>query len=353
LQNIMKKCFVISPIGEPGSDTRQQADDVFEYIIGPALKEMEVEAVRGDGFPEPGLITSQVIEAILTYDFCIADLSGHNPNVFYELAIAQTLGRPVVLLKLFGQSIPFDVKDYRLIEYDLKPRSMKTDKWIPALKLQVSSILEPGFRAPPLLGTELFNRTGIIRSYIANVRSKEFGEPPKYHEIATSAETLCYIMGVSLKVWGSQDGKHVLEGLAERGLPVRVLIMDPTNPGLDAMINANLPTERLDTAKMNIQGMENYFRSIMKLNATGAFQVRTIKKGMPYFQLILTERTALVLQYMFCRGPQDSPLQQFPSQSELYGVFHREFEGLWNMNEVDQTSEIKSNSELSLREKPY
>jgi hypothetical protein len=348
-----KKCFVISPIGEPGTDTRQQADDVFEYIIGPALEEMEVEAVRGDGFPEPGLITSQVIEAILTYDFCIADLSGHNPNVFYELAIAQTLGRPVLLLKLFGQPIPFDVKDYRLIEYDLKPISMKTDKWIPTLKLQVAAILKPDFRAPSLLWSDLLNITGIIRSYIANVRSTEFGEPPKHYEIANSAEKFCFIMGVSLKIWGSHDGKRVLASLAERGLPVRVLIMDPTNPGLDAMINAKLPTERLDTAKTDIQGMEEYFRNIMKLNTTGAFQVRTIEKGMPHFQLILTDKNALVLQYMFCRGPQDSPLQLFPRQSELYGAFYQEFDDLWNVNEVNQTSERKPNSESLVREKPY
>ena len=59
-----------------GSDIRQQADDVLEYIIAPALKEMEIEAVRGDHFSEPGLITNQVVEAILTHDFCIADLSG-------------------------------------------------------------------------------------------------------------------------------------------------------------------------------------------------------------------------------------------------------------------------------------
>ena len=164
----MKRCFVISPIGEPGSDTRQQADDVLEYIIGPALKEMQVEAFRGDHFSEPGLINSQVVEAILTYDFCIADLRGHNPNVFYELAIAQAACRPVVLLKLIGEETPFDIKDYRRIDYDLKPRSMKTNKWIPLLKDQVAAVLAPSFIAPPLPGSDSLNKTEKIRSYIAN-----------------------------------------------------------------------------------------------------------------------------------------------------------------------------------------
>ena len=60
-----------------------------------------------------------MIEAIQTYDLCIADLTGHNPNVFYELALAQAARRPVVMLKLAGEAIPFDVNGYRVMEFDL------------------------------------------------------------------------------------------------------------------------------------------------------------------------------------------------------------------------------------------
>jgi hypothetical protein len=349
----MKNCFVISPIGDSGSNIRQQADDVLEYIIEPALKAMGVEAVRGDQFSEPGLITSQIVEAILTSDLCIADLSGHNPNVFYELAIAQAARRPVVLLKLIGERIPFDVKDYRIIEYDLTPRSLKTDKWIPLLKAQVAAVLAPSFSTPSILGSNLLDRNENIRSYIANGHSTYFGDMPKYYEIASSAEKFCYIMGVSLKVWASQDGKRVLTNLVQRGIPVRVLIMNPTNPGLDAIINAKLPTERSDTTKSDIQGMEEYFRNITKLDTTGAFQVRTLEKGMLHFQLILTEKTVLVLQYMFCCGAQDSPLQLIPARSELYRVFYQEFEELWIMNEANKASGLKSDSAALTREKPY
>jgi hypothetical protein len=70
----MKKCFVISPIGLPGSAVRDQADAVLDYIIEPALREMEIEAIRADKLAEPGLITDQMIAGILNYDLCIADL---------------------------------------------------------------------------------------------------------------------------------------------------------------------------------------------------------------------------------------------------------------------------------------
>lgn len=58
------KCFVISPIGEEGSDVRQHADDVFRYIIEPAMKECEIEAIRSDQLYKPGLISEQMFRFI-------------------------------------------------------------------------------------------------------------------------------------------------------------------------------------------------------------------------------------------------------------------------------------------------
>ena len=292
---IKKRCFVISPIGQPGSDVREQADAVLEYIIEPALKDMELEAVRADRLAEPGLITEQMIAAILSYDLCIADLSGQNPNVFYELAIAQAAERPVVLLKRAGEAIPFDVKDYRLIEYDLKPQSIKTDKWIPVLKAQIAKVLDSDYKPPKLLGGKIASRSDRIRSYLINARSEEFGDAPRYHEVVQRAEEYCYLMGVSLKVWGSDDGRRVLDDLAKRRLPVKVLIMDAQNPGLAAMINTNLPSEDLQAVKLQTARMAEHFRGIAAANAE-SFEVRQLRQGLPHFQLIVTEKTALVLQ---------------------------------------------------------
>jgi hypothetical protein len=150
-------------------------------------------------------------------------------------------------------------------------------------------------------------------------------------------------MGVSLKVWASTDGQRVLQGLARRGLKVRILIMSPSNPGLGAMINAQLPTESLQAVKEQTRRMEMYFRNFIKDNSYGTFQVRTINEGIPHFQLMITDQTALVVQYMFCRGTEDSPLQQFPVGTDLYGAFRQEFEDLWTMNDLTQVSYTNAN----------
>ena len=103
------KCFVISPIGDEGSDVRQHADDVFKYIIEPAMRECGIEAVRSDQLEKPGLISEQMFRFIFEADLCIAVLTDHNPNVFYELAVAHSAQRPVIILIEKGQRLPFDV----------------------------------------------------------------------------------------------------------------------------------------------------------------------------------------------------------------------------------------------------
>jgi hypothetical protein len=113
----MKKCFVISPIGKEGSDIRRHADEVFECLIAPAVKECGMEAYRSDHLDKPGWITDQVYEEIYTANVCIADLTSGNPNVFYELGVAQSANRPVITLIEKGQVIPFDIRDFRCIEY--------------------------------------------------------------------------------------------------------------------------------------------------------------------------------------------------------------------------------------------
>jgi hypothetical protein len=114
-----KVCFVICPIGSKGTPERIHSDRVLTEIIKPIMAENVYTVVRADRLPDPGNITKQVIEHLMGADLIIADLTGRNPNVFYELAICHALRKPTIHLIKEGERIPFDLAPYRAIMFNL------------------------------------------------------------------------------------------------------------------------------------------------------------------------------------------------------------------------------------------
>jgi len=114
-----KICFVISPIGEEGSDTRERSDQVLKHIITGPAEQNGYTVIRADKISEPGIITTQIIEHIVDAELVIADLTEKNPNVFYELAIRHAIRKPLVQMIRKGDIIPFDVAATRIIQFDL------------------------------------------------------------------------------------------------------------------------------------------------------------------------------------------------------------------------------------------
>src|SRR5207245_4822666 len=104
LANSKGTCFVISPIGEEGTEIRRRADRVFKHIIEPVVEECGYKAVRADQISKPGIITSQIIQHLAEDPLVIADLAGHNANVFYELAVRHVTRKPVIQITQLGEA---------------------------------------------------------------------------------------------------------------------------------------------------------------------------------------------------------------------------------------------------------
>jgi hypothetical protein len=119
-RNHERIAFVISPIGAPDSPERKRSDQILKHVIGPIASECGYKTIRADKISRPGIITTQVINHILNASLVIADLTGHNPNVFYELAVRHAAERPVIQTIRKGEEIPFDVSAQRTIEIDLQ-----------------------------------------------------------------------------------------------------------------------------------------------------------------------------------------------------------------------------------------
>lgn len=115
----MMKCFVVSPIGKEGSEVRKRADQVFKYIISPVCDECGFEAVRVDKVNQADSITQTIIDYLRSAELVIADITGHNPNAFYEMGYRAATSKPMIHLKEKNETIPFDIAGIRAFDYDL------------------------------------------------------------------------------------------------------------------------------------------------------------------------------------------------------------------------------------------
>lgn len=110
--------FYVTPIGAEGSEERKHSDLFLSMLVEPALEQFQLKVVRADAIDKPGVITRQVLEYLMKARLVVADLSFHNPNVFYELAIRHMARKPVVQLMRKADRIPFDVNQVRTIIID-------------------------------------------------------------------------------------------------------------------------------------------------------------------------------------------------------------------------------------------
>ena len=124
--SVMKKCFVVSPIGDAGTDIRKNADQLYQHIIKPVCEKCGFAAQRVDEFNTSNSITQEILDALNDYDLVIADLTGHNPNVFFEIGYRTKSQKPIIQLKRKDETIPFDVSSIRTFEYDLTDLDMVT-----------------------------------------------------------------------------------------------------------------------------------------------------------------------------------------------------------------------------------
>lgn len=93
----MKRCFIISPIGDEGTDTRKEANALLEMLKRlDGLSDYEI--IRADKIEESGNVTNQVIRDVAISDLVIINLNEHNPNVYYEMAIRHCTGKPYILV---------------------------------------------------------------------------------------------------------------------------------------------------------------------------------------------------------------------------------------------------------------
>lgn len=153
------KCFVISPIGKEGEENYEKFKDVLEYIIKPAIEDSgyDLEVLRADEINKTGSLIKDILKNIYNSFIVIADLTGQNPNVFYELGVRHSLKPRTILIAQSIDDIPFDLRDYRLIEYDT------TAKGASIFREKLNRYLKVIFENPNESDNPVLDRLGNIK----------------------------------------------------------------------------------------------------------------------------------------------------------------------------------------------
>ncbi|MDO8410399.1 MAG: nucleoside 2-deoxyribosyltransferase [Phenylobacterium sp.] len=95
----------------------QEFDDVYRLGIKEVATSLGVVAERVDEQSFSETILERIYRQIETADFIIADMTGRNPNVFYEVGYAHAKKKPVILITKDANDIPFDLKHHRHLIY--------------------------------------------------------------------------------------------------------------------------------------------------------------------------------------------------------------------------------------------
>lgn len=135
-REFLDTCFVMMPFGE-------WFDRYYQEIYAPAIKEAGFEPVRGDELFNTGSVVEQIWEQIEKSKLLLADLSGKNPNVFYELGLAHAAKKPVVFTASLLEDVPFDLRHLRVIIYDIRE-----PEWASRLRKSVADYLRNAAKDP-------------------------------------------------------------------------------------------------------------------------------------------------------------------------------------------------------------
>ena len=101
--NIENFCFIVMPF-----DSLFQVQ--YERVIRPAIEELGLICIRADELYSRPQVMADIWKSIRKSRLVIAELTGRNANVFYEIGLAHAIGKPIILLTRNEDDVPFDLK---------------------------------------------------------------------------------------------------------------------------------------------------------------------------------------------------------------------------------------------------
>lgn len=136
VREFLDSCFVMMPFGE-------WFDRYYHEIYIPAIKDAGFEPIRADELFKTGSVVEQIWEQIQKSKVLLADLTGKNANVFYELGLAHAAKKPVVFTSSNIDDVPFDLRHLRVIIYEVREPD-----WAAKLQKYATDYLKNAIKEP-------------------------------------------------------------------------------------------------------------------------------------------------------------------------------------------------------------
>ena len=185
-------------------------DDIYQLGIKPACNDVGAYAERIDDQIYQESILARIYNQIAKADVIVADMSGRNPNVFYEVGYAHALGKQVVLLTHRAEDIPFDLKHYPHIVYEGRISDL-----IPELKRRIKWIIDhprEGVSLTPIQfyieGKSLFNNPEVLLKKSTVSTSSIYLELEAHNSIASEIITAKFQIGFITSEWLKEIEDH-------------------------------------------------------------------------------------------------------------------------------------------------
>jgi len=118
-------------------------DQYYKNIYVPAIKDAGLVHKRADDLIRPSTIVNDIWTFTKECVLVLADLTGKNPNVLYELGLAHAIAKPCIIITQTLEDIPFDLRALRIIEYD-----KNAPNWGEVLKSKITKSIQEVIRSP-------------------------------------------------------------------------------------------------------------------------------------------------------------------------------------------------------------
>ncbi len=222
--------FVIMPFAE-------EYTAGYRDVIEPAVERAGLRCVRADQEPQ-GHIHHMMFERIFDSEVVVADISGANPNVFYEVGVSNCVGcRTVTVTREdFIERVPFDIKPYRVLVYPKPPGESEgetakaayreaVDKAVEALAAELQRVVQhDSCGIPNPVQDFLASRSPLTCSQSRHLEgfSGRWEEELLDH---TEQELICVALGGSH--FAGMLSAYADSGRRQTPLHVRFLLLDP------------------------------------------------------------------------------------------------------------------------------